>query len=180
MGRYWIWSLFLMLSFILIVLCVDRYSDKLYKGKFEYQGNREKTTKIVGVKCKKLYPRKRKEYIEIRTLEIAQSVIDKLLVKKPILFLSNSSKVDLNTTKIVLNQIVKIINHLDEDAILSISTHTDIKGSKQYNLQLSQRRADVLKDYFRQRTQLSLIVSIGYGEEIGKRCRVKIELKRIK
>ena len=86
-----------------------------------------------------------------------------------------------------LSNLVKIVNHLDEEAILTIKTYSKNKGSKKYNLELSQQRADVLKQYFIERTSLPLIVAIGYGGAIplDKKNRthhreIEINLQRIK
>jgi len=55
-----------------------------------------------------------------------------------------------------------------------------------HNLKLSQKRANALKDYFREKCTLPLIIAIGYGEELPltkesnrSNRRVEIHLKRI-
>ena len=141
--------------------------------------------------CMKSYPRKRKIHLSLRSFTLAQEDIDNILKKRPLAFRSNSTLLDENgtdTMKRALNDILLIVNHVREDVILSIETHTDDTGSKQHNLLLSQKRADVLKNYFIERTEIPLIVAIGYGETlpISKDAvkkdnrRVEINLKRIK
>ncbi len=143
---------------------------------------------------KKSYLKRRKIEIPLRSLEMAQNRIKLILKKEPIYFEPNSISLEQNNSvrgvpnknKVTLKKILNILNHLDEDAILVISTHTNMQGTKQYNLKLSQKRADILKSYFRERCTLPLIVAMGYGKEIPldknkkNNRRVVIDLKRIK
>ena len=181
-----LYSLFFILSTLLMVLTLTEYMQ----GSLFYANNKELRVQ----KSKKNYLKNRDKFVPIRTLAMAQKKIDKLLETKPYLFEDksidlehNSSKRGLNLAKVTLSNLVKILNHLDEDAILTINTYSENKGSKQYNLELSQQRADVLKKYFRERTTLPLIVAIGYGGAIPFRKedktthkQVEINLKRIK
>jgi OOP family OmpA-OmpF porin len=49
---------------------------------------------------------------------------------------------------------------------LEISGHTDSRGSSDYNRDLSQRRADAVKNYFTSRgIKPERLQSIGYGED---------------
>ncbi|HEX2900041.1 MAG TPA: OmpA family protein, partial [Bacteroidia bacterium] len=56
----------------------------------------------------------------------------------------------------------------DQDAILQINSHTDCRGSDSYNLQLSKRRAQMVKDFIVGRTHSSFGTRIriqGLGEK---------------
>jgi len=150
-------------------------SDSIYEQKIE-----NRSALILEVESEKPYLRRRKEYVPLRTLTNAQEEINRILMREPTLFLSDSSAIDLNQTKIVLNKISHTLNNLKEKTILLINAHTKSEGSSQYNLKLSQLRADTLKEYFAQRTQLVHISSIGYGKEISSKNHIEIVLQRVK
>ena len=189
MKLFRIYILFFSLSALLIVLAVMQ-SQKV--GFFKPEP--VKVKKIQKL-CKKKYLRSRKVVIATKSLPIAEQAIASCLLKSPIKFNINSSALEMNSSdemqvnsrKVVLTKVVKILNHLEEAAILSIETHTDAQGSQQHNLLLSQERANVLKSYFREKcSSLPLIVAIGYGEEMplpkkSKRSnrRVEMHLNRI-
>jgi len=185
---YRIYFLFFILSALLII------SALVASGKVKIFKQQPVEVKKIQKIYQKKYLRKRKNLINLKSLENAQKEIAKLLIDSPLKFNNNSSSIEMNSTnpnmpnprKVVLNKILMVLNHLEEDAILVIETHTDAEGSQQHNLKLSQERASVLKDYFRTKCRLPLIVAIGYGEEIplpkkSKRSnrRVEIHLKRI-
>ena len=139
--------------------------------------------------CMKSYPRERKERVAMRSFTLAQKEIDTLLKRKIPIFLKESYQVDENATKEILNTIVSIVNHVREDIVLSIETYVrKQEGSRQKHLILSQKRADWLKQYFKEETDVVFIVAIGYvGEETPSKDKssnenreVKIVLKRIK
>ena len=178
-----------MLSVLLIVGALIQFKEIDV-----FNHNMVQVKKIQKV-CKKRYLRKRKNIIRVSTLTQAQKKIDQLLLNTPIEFSLNSTSLEQNSSdetlvnpqKVILTKVLKIINHLEEDAILSIATHTDAQGSHEHNLKLSQDRANMLKNYFREKCTLPLIVAIGYGEEIPlskesnrSSRRVEINLKRIK
>ena len=160
-----LYTLFFILSTLLIILTLTDYTQNSLLSV-----NKEE---IRVQKSKKNYLKRREKFVPIRTLALAQKEIDRLL--------------DNNITKVTLTNLVKVLNNLDEEAILIISTYFDKNGSKAYNLELSQKRADILQKYFRERTSLPLIVAIGYGKAIpfkkeDKRDyrQIQINLKRIK
>ena len=182
-----LYSLFFILSTLLMVLTLTEYMQ----GSLFYAKNKELRVQ----KSKKNYLKKRDEFVPMRTLTMAQKKIDILLDTSPYFFdnksieleQNRSHKGSVNPIKVTLSNLVKVLNHLDEDAILTINTYSKNTGSKQYNLKLSQQRADILKKYFRERTSLPLIVAIGYGGAIAfkkddktKHKQVEINLKRIK
>ncbi|HBB9961234.1 TPA: OmpA family protein [Vibrio parahaemolyticus] len=78
------------------------------------------------------------------------------------LFGFDSVQIEQNDT---IDTVVKDI--LDNDAHVSITGHTDSSGPSSYNLKLSQRRADALKQYMIQRGVPSkLITTQGFGESM--------------
>jgi len=181
--------LFLLFSTLLILLSLFLYVTPLN----EYRLERVRLSKIQKV-CMKDYLRKRDKHIYVYSLEQAQQKIDRLLLKNPILFLPHSSSFEENSSvstqpnqdKVTLARIVKVLNALNEEVALSIATHTDKVGSEQKNLKLSQARADRLKLYMEEKSNVFFVSSIGYGEELpltadknGTNQRVEIHLKRI-
>jgi outer membrane protein OmpA-like peptidoglycan-associated protein len=89
-------------------------------------------------------------------------------------FLEDFRKIILfNTGKTVFKSGVSV--HLDDvvevmskfsDAIFEIQGHTDSQGSAAFNLKLSDKRANVVKDYFvKKGIEATRMVAVGYGEE---------------
>jgi len=168
-----IYSLFFIFSLLLIFMTVDQNAYRLHSEKME----KLRISKLQLV-SKKSYKRTRKSYVPERSSSLASQEIKKLLLKEPISFELNNSEFSGKST---LTKIVKIINHVKENAVLEILTHTDSKGTAKHNLEVSQKRADKLKAYFTTRTNLPLIVAIGYGEVLALKNRaLEINLKRIK
>ena len=127
---------------------------------------------------KKSHRRTRKVYVPERSFSLARQEIANLLLKEPIHFEVNNSSF---LGKATLIKIVKIINHVKEDVVLTVLAHTDVEGTAKHNLHLSQKRADKLKEYFINKINLPLIVAIGYGEAFSLKTRlIEINLKRIK
>jgi len=182
-----LYTLFFILSTLLIVLALTEY----VKGSLFYENSQELRVQ----KSQKHYVKRREAFIPIRTLTFAQKKIETFLDAQDDIFEDNSielakdvsSRRGSNSIKKRLNDLVKVLNHLEEEAILTISTYSEQNGSKAYNLELSQQRADVLKKYFIEKTSLPLIVAIGYGGAVPlkdkdrtKHKQVEINLKRIK
>ncbi|GGW29500.1 OmpA family protein [Arenibacter certesii] len=65
-----------------------------------------------------------------------------------------------------LDKVVAAINSFPE-LQLKIESHTDSRGSNRYNINLSNRRSDAIKDYLMQEgvPENNIIESVGYGEE---------------
>jgi len=178
-------SSFILLSIFLIAFVLFNYLEPL-------NDKRLKLIKLERIQkiCMKGYIKKRKKYIPQHSIFFAQKEIDAILEKRPIRFLLNSALFDENSSYKVeqtLLEISAVVNHVKDDVVLSIETHTDKIGSNQHNLKLSQKRADLLKDYFLKKTRLALIVAIGYGEELPlidvnntkDDRRIEINLKKI-
>jgi outer membrane protein OmpA-like peptidoglycan-associated protein len=165
--------IFFISSILLVVIAVERKSQTIYHEQI-------KETKLSTIQSlsAKTYRRVRKTYVPERSFSLARQEIKKVLVEEPIHFeLNNSSSLVTST----LIKIVKIVNHVKEDVVLSILAHTDAEGTAKHNLYLSQQRADRLKEYFLNRTNLPLVVAIGYGESFSLENRlIEINLKRIK
>jgi len=179
--------LFITFSILLIASALQMHAKVLNDKRLELI----RLSKIQKV-CMKSYPRKRKIFVERCSFSLAQAKIDKYLKEQPILFLSNSVSLDTNVTntlevnllKQTLIKVLAIVNRVDDKIILSIEAHTDSKGTKKNNLELSQKRVDVLKKYFLKRTNLPYIVAIGYGESLPLNSEksnrhIEINLKRI-
>ena len=164
---------FFMASFLLIFITIE----KNYSNIFTKQMDKLKINKIQSLSAK-TYRRTRKVYVPERSFSLARKELNNLLLKEPIEFELNNSFL---LGKPTLIKIVKIINHLNEDVVLSILAHTDAVGTAKHNLYLSQKRADRLKEYFEDKINLPLIVAIGYGEVFSLKKRlIEINLKRIK
>jgi outer membrane protein OmpA-like peptidoglycan-associated protein len=133
-------------------------------------------TKVQMVSAKG-YLKAKKLYVPKRSFILATREIKKILLKDPFLFELNDSSFLVKTT---LLKITKVVNHVKEDVVLSILAHTDVTGTAKHNLRLSQKRADRLKAYFVGKTNLPLVVAIGYGEIFSlDQSLIEINLKRI-
>ena len=79
-------------------------------------------------------------------------------------FETNSDKIRKDTYG-VLNELAKALQTSLPDAILVVAGHTDSKGSAKYNLKLSQRRAQSVKNYLIKRgIAAQRLIAKGYGE----------------
>ena len=87
-----------------------------------------------------------------------------------IFYLSNAANVDERSPG--LSQLIDVLN-THKHVILEIAAHTDAVGPSQYNLELSQKRADALKAYLiRKGIAADRLKSKGYGEtQIKNRCK---------
>ncbi|MEQ1567058.1 MAG: OmpA family protein [Myxococcota bacterium] len=89
----------------------------------------------------------------------------------------------------LLNEVASVIVQNPEVGRVEVGGHTDNKGSDTFNLQLSQSRADAVKDYLvGQGVPLSRLVSVGYGEtrpidtnktESGREANRRVEFRLI-
>jgi outer membrane protein OmpA-like peptidoglycan-associated protein len=100
---------------------------------------------------------------------VAAQSYDRLTASQPVAaamihFESNSEKIQGDTYSI-LNELATALQNSLPDAVLIIAGHTDAQGSAQYNLQLSQRRAQSVKDYLvRRGIAARRLIARGYGE----------------
>ena len=100
-------------------------------------------------------------------LEACQSRLDARMKDKKILFASDTAELQASSYSL-LDQIISALEQCEEVASgkrLIIAGHTDSVGDDAYNLALSQKRADAVKDYIANATaNVGLISSVGYGE----------------
>ncbi|MCS7244990.1 MAG: carboxypeptidase regulatory-like domain-containing protein [candidate division WOR-3 bacterium] len=93
------------------------------------------------------------------------------LVKKQARIVVRNIYFDLNKATIrpesypVLDELCQLLKETPT-ATIEVEGHTDTRGSDEYNLRLSQSRADAVRDYFVNKGCISIdrIKSIGYGE----------------
>ena len=93
------------------------------------------------------------------------------VVKKEAKIVVRNIYFDLNKATIrpesypVLDELCQLLKETPT-AIVEIEGHTDTRGSDEYNLKLSQARADAVKDYFIKKNCISpdRISAVGYGE----------------
>ena len=165
--------LFFIFSLLIVFITIEHNASNIEHKYLE----KIQLTKLQKI-SRKQYTRTRKSYLPNRSYLLAVREIAKVLLDSPITFKANGCSPVMKSTLI---KIVNIINHIKEDVVLSISSHTDSTGSAQHNLLLSQKRADCLKAYFRKRVNLPLVVAIGYGEAFSlEKSLIEINLKRIK
>ncbi len=164
--------IFLFSSSSLIYLTIKRNAPTLYADYL--QKIDEAKAEIISSKA---YKKNRKTYTPKRSASLGDRKIQELLAQQPFHFEQNNTSLSLNKT---LKKVVNVVNNINERVVLNIETHTNATGSEQHNVALSQKQADALKSYFKQKTHLPFIVAIGYGEAFSfKNKIVKINLKRI-
>ena len=177
-----IFLFFILLSTLLISITLLFTAKPIYLAKVEARRilNIQKT-------YHKTYFRKRNQHIPQRSIEFAQEKINQILIETPITFNKNAYLLETNSSRQnyqTLSKIIDVVNNLKNESILEIKTYTTIKGSKQRNLKLSQKRADQLKSYIQNRSKIIFISAIGYGKENqqkrNKKQYLEIILKRIK
>jgi outer membrane protein OmpA-like peptidoglycan-associated protein len=177
---------FILLSTLLISVTLLFTAKPLYLAKVE----RERVANLQKV-YHKSYFRKRNRHTPKRSIKFGQMEIDSILEETPIIFEKNADSLEHNQSREnfkTLTKVVNVLNNLKDKFVLQIETHTDKRGSKQGNLKISQKRADSIKGFINQRSNIVFISAIGYGEEIkGKKNRKKshkkyleIKIKRIK
>ena len=108
------------------------------------------------------------------------------IVLKGVFFRTNSAEISTESEIFLLD----VVNTLKEfpQAKIEIRGHTDNTGDANYNLKLSQNRADAVKDYFIQHgVDPFRITSIGFGEKqpiagndtrVGRQKNRRIEFVR--
>lgn len=168
--------LFLLFSILLISLSLWLITKPLYLQQMEAQ-----RVANIQTEYRKTYLRKRDKHVPQRSIMTAQKAINQLLTNYPILFRENHVNLDNNqsSNRQTLGKIIAVMNNMRESIILKIETHTDKSGSKKHNLKISQQRADQLKLYIAQRTNIPFISAIGYGKEIPLKSKKKSYFRRI-
>jgi OmpA-OmpF porin, OOP family len=92
---------------------------------------------------------------------LLQKKLDKILARASIEFESNSTTMTPSSLA-TLDQLIAELQHSPRTAI-EIGGHTDKYGEPDYNLQLSQRRADVVRRYFTKHGLPKQFTAVGYG-----------------
>ncbi|MCK4442582.1 MAG: OmpA family protein [Sulfurovaceae bacterium] len=119
-----------------------------------------------------------------KTISEAQQEISLLLIHNPIKFLDNSSLLEDNKT---INDIVSILNKTVGDIAIKVTSHSDNNQTASYNRKLTQKRADTIASYIKNRYKTKFITAIGYGKEFPlykdnnktRSSRIEIYLRRI-
>lgn len=131
------------------------------------QKSKAKNDKIsTPIKTKIANNSNKKEKTNDKTLSCQENV-NRFVRKNRIHFKYNSDKINKNSFKI-LDELVTILNSCKDKAIdgIVVSGHTDNSGNSLYNLKLSQKRADAIKEYLNKDGLKTKIVSIGYGSKM--------------
>lgn len=92
---------------------------------------------------------------------LLQKKLDAILARSSIEFESNSTTMTPRSL-VTLDQLIEQLRHAPRTAI-EIGGHTDKYGEPHYNLQLSQRRADVVRRYFTKHGLPKQFTAVGYG-----------------
>jgi outer membrane protein OmpA-like peptidoglycan-associated protein len=99
--------------------------------------------------------------------QVAAVARDKPKVDLEVYFDYNSAAITANAVP-SLNSLGKVLSSPDlQGSIFMIAGHTDAKGGENYNLGLSERRAEAVKRYLMEKFNLSAeaLNSVGYGKE---------------
>jgi OOP family OmpA-OmpF porin len=92
---------------------------------------------------------------------LLQKKLDEILARASIEFESNSTTMTPRSFA-TLDQLIDQLRHAPRTAI-AIGGHTDKYGKPDYNLQLSQRRADAVRRYFSKHGLTNQFTAVGYG-----------------
>jgi OOP family OmpA-OmpF porin len=92
---------------------------------------------------------------------LLQKKLDEILARASIEFESNSTTMTPSSLT-TLDQLIAELQQSPRTAI-EIGGHTDKYGEPDYNLQLSQRRADAVRRYFTKHGLPKQFTAVGYG-----------------
>jgi|GEM_PF-1036598 len=121
-----------------------------------------------------IQPQDQSYYPQIKQIQVKAgetTTIIAELVKKEAKIVVRNIYFDLNKATIrpesypVLDELCQLLRETP-NAVVEVEGHTDTRGSDEYNLKLSQARADAVKDYFIKKNCISpdRISAVGYGE----------------
>lgn len=130
---------------------------------FEVQGTKKGwLSSEMAEKTTKGLDRSQQLYVNLE-LKIEQPVIKGTITLKKIHY--SYDKCDIRPDAAAeLNRLVKLMNDYP-DMIIELSSHTDARGSDEYNIRLSQCRAESAVNYLiNQGISTSRMKAIGYGE----------------
>ena len=162
--------LFITISLILLCIWIDK-NRHLELQNIELNGNNNKIVyETIPIPIKK-------------TVSEAQQEINSLLIDHPIKFLDNSFVLENNKT---INDIVSILNKTIGDIAIKVASHSDNNQTASNNRKLTQKRADTIASYIKNRYNTKFITAIGYGKEFPlpkednrTNSRIEIYLRRI-
>lgn len=119
------------------------------------------------IRASDMYPKK-------LVFDLQEIVLGMAIRWENILFLPNSSEMNPSSQE----SVDSLVNLLSENKNIrfEISCHTDSRGNDEYNMELSQKRAQTLVDYLIKRGIASQVLSPkGYGESrLINHCRNKV------
>lgn len=124
---------------------------------------------------------------EGEVVDFTGCALDKPLILQGVNFHTDSDELT-EESLIILNRVVKTLLENPQVAV-EIGGHTDSRGSLEYNIDLSQRRAESVKNYFiQQGVETSRLQAKGYGPNVpiatndtkeGRAKNRRVELKRL-
>lgn len=96
---------------------------------------------------------------------------DETVFNLPTIYFDSSSFALNSTAKIILDSLYQLMT-INKTLVMEISGHTSSPGSKEFNLYLSQERANACENYLGEKgIDKSRIIATGYGEEkLTNRC----------
>jgi len=90
-----------------------------------------------------------------------QAKLDNVLKRSGIVFESNSSRISPRG-RATLEKLIPLL-HREPKTAVEIAGHTDGYGTFDYNIQLSRRRAEAVRQYFVSRGLTNRFTAVGYG-----------------
>ncbi len=100
---------------------------------------------------------------EEKVIKDVEEEISKLLSLEPVRFKLNSFQITKESED-TLNKAIKLLDSLPDNVNIEVAGYTDARGDKNYNLILSQKRANAVKDYLKSHMKTNKnIVAKGYG-----------------
>ncbi len=100
---------------------------------------------------------------ESSSIKDIEGKISKLLSLEPVRFKLNSFQITKESEN-TLNRAIELLDSLPDDVNIEVAGYTDARGDKNYNLILSQKRAEAVRDYLKSHMKTNKnIVAKGYG-----------------
>ncbi len=113
--------------------------------------------------------RQRRDLEQIPGAEVSVEEVDgqqQLVVTMKSTLLFETDSANLTYGRDSLDQIAETLNKYPESTVI-VKGHTDSRGTEEYNQQLSERRANAVRNYLiAERVDASRITAIGFGESL--------------